>query len=319
MQADNGAQADPFFPTVISRTPNLHSLSDVLVWANERISDLQRMLDETGALLFRGFPIKTAQEFDRFVRAFGYEPFTYEESFSNAVRINLTPRVFTANEAPSSVEIFLHHEMAQTPVYPSKIFFCCLSAAETGGATPLCRSDDLWAALKEKNPKWMSLFVDKGLRYRSHMPANDDAQSGQGRSWKSTLSVDSAEEAEARLRSLGYTWEWQTDRSLIAETPKLPAVKSLNDGSQSFFNQLIAAHRGWRKLGQSQQPAVTLGDRTIIPEEVMEQIIEVSEKFVVAADWRDGDVILLDNHRVMHGRYPYSGQRKRQVILSLGK
>ena len=319
MQADNGAQADPFFPTVISNASNLHSLSDVMVWANERISDFQRMLDETGALLFRGFPIKTAQEFDRFVQAFGYEPFTYEESFSNAVRINLTPRVFTANEAPSSVEIFLHHEMAQTPVYPSKIFFCCLSAAETGGATPLCRSDDLWAALKEKNPKWMSLFVDKGLRYRSHMPANDNAQSGQGRSWKSTLSVGSAEEAEARLRSLGYTWEWQTDRSLIAETPRLPAVKSLNDGSQSFFNQLIAAHRGWRKLGQSKQPAVTFGDRTIIPDEVMEQIIELSEDFVVAADWRDGDVILLDNHRVMHGRYPYSGQRKRQVIVSLGK
>jgi alpha-ketoglutarate-dependent taurine dioxygenase len=235
------------------------------------------------------------------------------------VRINLTPRVFTANEAPSSVEIFLHHEMAQTPVYPSKIFFCCLSAAETGGATPLCRSDALWAALKEKNPEWMSLFVDKGLRYWSHMPANDDAQSGQGRSWKSTLSVGSVEEAEARLRSLGYTWEWQTDQSLIAETPRLPAVKTLNDGSQSFFNQLIAAHRGWRKLGQSKQPAVTLGDRTIIPEKVMEQIIEVSEDFAVAADWRDGDVLLLDNHRVMHGRYPYSGQRKRQVIVSLGK
>lgn len=319
MQADNGAQADPFFPTVISNASNLHSLSDVMVWANERISEFQRMLDETGALLFRGFPIKTSQEFDQFVQAFGYEPFTYEESFSNAVRINLTPRVFTANEAPSSVEIFLHHEMAQTPVYPSKIFFCCLSAAETGGATPLCRSDALWAALKEKNPEWMSLFVDKGLRYWSHMPANDDAQSGQGRSWKSTLSVGSVEETEARLRSLGYTWEWQTDQSLIAETPRLPAVKTLNDGSQSFFNQLIAAHRGWRKLGQSKQPAVTLGDRTIIPEKVMEQIIEVSEYFAVAADWRDGDVLLLDNHRVMHGRYPYSGQRKRQVIVSLGK
>ena len=137
MQADNGAQADPFFPTVISNASDLQSLSDVMVWANERICDFQRMLDETGALLFRGFPIKTAQEFDRFVQAFGYEPFTYEESFSNAVRINLTPRVFTANEAPSSVEIFLHHEMAQTPVYPGSLFFFCEQAAEEGGATPV--------------------------------------------------------------------------------------------------------------------------------------------------------------------------------------
>jgi hypothetical protein len=49
-----------------------------------------------------------------------------------------------ANEAPASVMLCLHHEMAQTPIHPSKLFFFCEQAAESGGATPLCRSDVLW-------------------------------------------------------------------------------------------------------------------------------------------------------------------------------
>ena len=73
------------------------------------------------------------EDFDRFVAAFKLPNFPYEKSLSNAVRINRTPRVFTANEAPPSVTIFLHHEMAQTPVYPSKLFFFCEKPADAPG------------------------------------------------------------------------------------------------------------------------------------------------------------------------------------------
>ena len=62
-----------------------------------------------GAVLFRGFPQATADDFDRFVARFELRNFPYDESLSNAVRVNRTPRVFTANEAPASVTIFLHY------------------------------------------------------------------------------------------------------------------------------------------------------------------------------------------------------------------
>ena len=100
-------------------------------------SQIKAQLAEEGAVLFRGLGIQSAEAFDRFSYQFGYRDFSYQASLSNAVRINLTPRVFTANEAPKEVEIFLHHEMAQTPLPPDKLFFCCLSASVSGGATPL--------------------------------------------------------------------------------------------------------------------------------------------------------------------------------------
>src|SRR5262249_11996323 len=144
-----------------------------------------------GAVLFRGFPVHTAQDFDRFVAGFGLENFAYEDSLSNAVRVNRTPRVFTANEAPPTVTIFLHHEMAQTPIYPSKLFFFCEQPAESGGATPICRSDVLWGRLATRCPDFARDCVDKGLRYSNVMPSENDPNSGMGRSWQSTLKAKS--------------------------------------------------------------------------------------------------------------------------------
>ena len=117
------------FPAVVENKPNFTSLADCIAWVKANKAELETQLSDAGALLFRGFPINSAETFDEFSAAFGYDNFTYKESLSNAVRINFTERVFTANEAPKDAEIYLHHEMAQTPIYPSKLFFFCQSAA----------------------------------------------------------------------------------------------------------------------------------------------------------------------------------------------
>lgn len=306
------------FPTVIHNEEQTADLSTLLHWVTGNATNLIEELSATGAILFRGFPIRDAEDFDQFAMAFGLEHFTYEESLSNAVRVNLTPRVFTANEAPPDVEIFLHHEMAQTPIYPHRLFFCCLSAATDGGATPLCRSDLLWQEFRSEHPEDAKPFEELGLKYTTHMPGQDDADSGQGRSWKSALSVDNKAQAEARLAELGYTWEWMEDNSLLATTKPLPAVRKLHDNSESFFNQAIAAHRGWKRH-VNQKPVLTFGNGKPIPDNSLQLLEKISEKYTVPLAWQDGDVALVDNYRVMHGRYPFSGGRKRQVVVCLAR
>ncbi len=310
---------DSAFPHLIANSDRLEDMPAVQDWLSSRAGSLKTLLASHGALLFRGFPIKTVEDFDAFSMAFGYGDFTYQESLSNAVRLNFTPRVFTANEAPPEVEIFLHHEMAQTPISPEKLFFCCLSAAEQGGETPLCRSDWLYAAYKRRHPQWAGKFESLGLNYKIQMPAEADAHSGQGRSWASTLSVETAAEAEARLGALGYTWQWQEDGSLITTTPVLPAVKTLPDGSESFYNQVLAAHLGWKPLGNAAEAPLSFGDGTSIPEQALTELAGIAKEFVVPLAWQDGDVALVDNHRVMHGRYPFAGTRKRQVVVCLAR
>ncbi len=296
-------------PAIIEGTGDLTQ-----VMAAEKASIDSRLAGK-GAVLFRGFDVPDAKAFDAAVIAYGEPGFTYAESLSNAVRINVTERVFTANEAPPSTTIYLHHEMAQTPIYPGKLFFHCEIAAEKGGATPLCRSDLLFEELERRDPARAKAFEQRGVRYSNVMPGADDASSGQGRSWRSTLGVETREQAEARLQSLGYEWEWREEDSLRVTTPELPAVRELGDGRKSFFNQLIAAFCGWSDTRNDPARAVTFGDEEPITNDDMAAAIAISEELTYDHAWQPGDVVLVDNYSVMHGRKPFVG--KRRVLASL--
>lgn len=276
---------------------------------------LDSQLALSGTILFRGFDVATAQDFDDAVMGYGEDGFTYSESLSNAVRVNVTPRVFTANEAPPETSIYLHHEMAQTPIYPSKLFFFCEIAPEEGGATPICRSDILLEKLAEVDADLVQRFTSKGVRYTNIMPAQDDSGSGQGRSWRSTLGAQTREDAEKRLAELGYEWEWQIDDSLRATTPILPAVRVLDDGRRVFFNQLIAAFRGWKDSRNDPSKSIIFGDGTPVNAENMAAAIIISDEISYDLVWQAGDVALIDNFLAMHGRRPYAG--KRRVLASL--
>jgi alpha-ketoglutarate-dependent taurine dioxygenase len=303
------------FPRVFENEILDGSLDDAKAWVAEHRESLLSQLSSQGAILFRGFPLESDQDFDAFLRAFGLPNFTYADSLSNAVRRNCTERVFTANEAPPSVAIFLHHEMAQTPIYPAKLFFYCEQAPEHGGATPLCRSDVLLEALEARLPDFVADCEALGVRYSNVMPSIDDPDSGQGRSWPSTLSVESRPEAEAKLRSLGYDWCWLAENSLRVTTPTLPAVKTLGDGRRVFFNQLIAAFRGWKDSRNASEKSVRFGDDSEISADAMAVAIELGDALSFDLDWQAGDVALVDNLLVMHGRRPFQGQRR--VLASL--
>lgn len=288
---------------------------DLAAFFSEHKHAVDEALASAGALVFRGFAVPDAQGFDAAVEAYGEPGFTYEDSLSNAVRTNVTPRVFTANEAPPETEIFLHHEMAQTPLFPSKLFFYCEIAATRGGATPLCRSDVLFDRLLREAPGFIARIEEKGVRYTNVMPADDDAGSGQGRSWRSTLSAATREEAENRLAALGYDWQWQGDGSLKATTPALPAIRELGDGRRSFFNQLIAAFRGWADSRNDPSRAITFGDGKPITPADMAPAIGIADELTRDCQWQAGDVALVDNFRTMHGRRPFEGRRR--VLASL--
>ena len=303
------------FPLVMECQSRSADLDAETNWIAEHRRVLLEQAAVHGAILFRGFPLVTAEDFDRFVAAFDLPNFPYDRSLSNAVRVNRTPRVFTANEAPPSVTIFLHHEMAQTPIYPSRIFFFCEQPAAAGGATPVCRSDVLWEKLADRHPAFAHDCESKGLRYTHVMPADNDAASGMGRGWQSTLRTTTRQEAEKRLKALRYEWQWLPDSALRVTTPALPAVRKLPDGRTSFFNQLIAAAMGWKDTRNDPSRAITFGDGTALDRDAVNTAAALGEELSFDIPWQKGDVALLDNYVVMHGRRSFSGTRK--VLASL--
>jgi len=204
--------------------------------------------------------------------------------------------------------------MAQTPVYPSRLFFFCEVPAARGGATSLCRSDHLYDGLAREEPGFVADCARHGLRYSLVMPAEDDPGSPVGRSWRGTFGCDDRASVEARMSALGYAWRWEEDGSLRTTTPVLPATRRLGPERHSLFNQLIAA-RSWKDARNAPRTAVRFGDGRALPDDAWAAVGELAADQVHDLEWQRGDVALVDNFVTMHGRRRFEGTRR--VLASL--
>lgn len=104
------------FPAVLSPNPAapLRTIVEFTDAIQAKKAHVESLLKSSGAVLFRGFPVQTAADFNQVVESFGYEELPYVGGA--APRTNVTGRVFTANESPPDQKIPFHHEMAQVCV-----------------------------------------------------------------------------------------------------------------------------------------------------------------------------------------------------------
>jgi hypothetical protein len=58
------------------------------------------------------------------------------------------------------------------------------------------------------------------------------------------------------------------------------------------------------------------GDGGRIEDEVIGHLREAYEKEMVRFDWKEGDILMLDNLSVAHGREAYTGERKVAVGMA---
>ena len=86
---------------------------------------------------------------------------------------------------------------------------------------------------------------------------------------------------------------------LRATTPVLPAVRTLVDGRRVFFNQLIAAFRGWQDTRNDPRKSICFGNDSPIDEAAMNTAIALSDELSFDLNWQAGDVALVDNYLVI--------------------
>ncbi|WCJ40874.1 2-oxoglutarate (2OG) and Fe(II)-dependent oxygenase superfamily protein [Euphorbia peplus] len=307
------------FPSILIPNPTFLSPLSLPILIDSIKSQkqyLESLLHETGAILFRGFPIRTASHFNDVVEAFGFDELPYIGGA--APRSNVIGRVFTANESPPDQKIHFHHEMSQVPEFPTKIFFYCEVEPASGGETPLVLSHIVYERMKEKYPDFVEKLEEHGLIYIRVLGEDDDPTSAIGRGWKSTFLTDDRRVAEERAEKIGTKLEWLEDGGVRTIMGPIPAVKydKLRD-RKIWFNSVVAAYTGWNDKRNDPVKAVTFGNGEKLPGEIIHDCSRILDDESVAIPWQEGDVLLIDNLAVLHSRNSFTLPRR--VLASLCK
>jgi hypothetical protein len=104
---------------VLEPSTQISNKKDMFDWAAAHKSSLALELRKQGAILFRGFPINSAEDFQDFVDALGIENLPYVGGA--AVRHQIYKGIHTTNESPSDQPIPFHHEMVPNSLQFSKL------------------------------------------------------------------------------------------------------------------------------------------------------------------------------------------------------
>ena len=306
------------FPLVIKpSTAKIASSKDAFNrWVAENTQELKQRLIEHGAVLFRGFPLASADDFETMLNQTDFKNMPYVGGAAPRSQVTAS-RVVTANESPATEKIPFHHEMAQVPTPPGYIFFYCDTAPQEGGATSILHSAEICQRFFALAPEFAASIEQSGVSYRRVMPLETDKSSAIGRSWRETFQVQDQAQAESVMREAGMSWQWLEDGSVATKTQALPAIRFDPEIKQKvFFNSIVAVYTGWNDSRNKGEASVLGADDSVMQPLVIAELVKEMDRLCVNFKWQPGDVLWLNNHTVMHARQPFKGDRLTLASIS---
>jgi alpha-ketoglutarate-dependent taurine dioxygenase len=237
----------------------------------------------------------------------------------NSPRTKVGDNVYTSTEYPPEFDISMHNELSYAHAWPTRLLFFCEIAPATGGATPVVDGVRWLAALDEE----VRTAFAGGVRYTQNL---HDGY-GFGKSWQDTFETKDRDTVEAFLSSTGAEWSWRKDGGLRVAQVRPATIRHPETGDEVWFNQADQWHAAAlgdetgaalaKVLPEEDLPqSVTFADGSPIPGEYVIQIRDRGLASAVDVRWRPGDVLLIDNVLVGHGRRSFTGSRRILVAMS---
>jgi alpha-ketoglutarate-dependent taurine dioxygenase len=310
-------------------------------WLDTHQDFIAESLTKYGAVLFRGFQVNQALDFEQV--ALGIDKELKNNYLGTSPRNAKTDYVFSASELPPYYPIPQHCEMSFLPNPPRKIFFYCQIAPQQGGETPIVDFQKVYDQMK---PAIRSEFEKKGIKIiRNYNGPN--TKSGfdfwKLKRWDEMFLTADRQKATAICEENHFQYSWQAnDRlRLISEQAAVrlhpqTQQKVWFNHSQVFhlaaaaieYNKIAEYQRTWRsrfyavltnvmtflkrntQKTENQALHCTFLDGSEISAAYMQHVEDIIWQNMYFLKWQKGDVIALDNFRMAHGRMPYSGARE---------
>lgn len=282
-------------PAYHSENPTV-SIIDSHHFASLGKTELYELLGHYGVVLLRNC-IHNAEDFSAYVR-------------HNSSRLSLDPARVMVGGAAQLVDagrdaIGLHCENGNSPFWPDITWFYCQEAPRKGSQTTLCDGEKVLARL---SPECRSFFEQHPIRYSRKVP---------GDKWRRLVCHYSATLCDPAAVSIDDLLQIVGDdpQTLITYHPaddsihyafSTPAILvSAFSQRPAFANSILGPSFNY------ETPVIDTASGQPIPPQLLAEIQAVTARETFPVGWRDHDMVMIDNRRVMHGRQAIVDERRR--------
>lgn len=287
-------------------------------WVSENLEYVKSTFKEERAILFRGFkPLAQKSAFSGVVQKMaGSELLNYTEP--STPRTRLEEKIYTSTEFPEEQYIVQHNEHSYSDHWPLKVFFYCETPSAEGGQTPVCDSRAVYKKISEQTRR---RFEEKGVLYVRNFSDEMDI------SWKHFFQTDDKEKVREYCDQRNIQLQWKENDQLKTMQRTQGVFAHPESGEKVWFNQAHLFHYTnlnaevyqflLENYGEENLPRNSYyGDGTAIEHETLEEIRQAYQTTMLSFDWKEGDLIMLDNVLYSHGRNPFKGKRSILVAMA---
>ncbi|HYX18245.1 MAG TPA: TauD/TfdA family dioxygenase [Nostoc sp.] len=201
----------------------------------DAISQINSIFAEHGAVLLRGFPLKTVEDCADVAAQLITTPTNYLGG--TGVRQPVKGSVYTSSEFPPAIYLPIHNEMAYSDNFPERILFFCLETAEVGGQTPIC---DCRRVLQRLPNELVDAIRTHGVRYIQRLPKESE---GFLRGWSETFNTENTRIAEESSKAMGWNCTWESGGEMMVMTSTRVGIRRhRHTGEEVWFNQITGYH-----------------------------------------------------------------------------
>lgn len=327
--SDNNVEK-PFFKdenllAVVSANSHKSSMSDLIALLSNEREEINNLLLSYGAVMFRGYKVNSSMLFKEFCDSFFNKNSYGDYTGGNSPRFKVADKIYTSTYIPEDITIGQHLEMSYTNRAPEKIVFCCVRPSEIGGYTPLTSfinvyndlDQEVRNAFEENNLVFTNCYLSEDNLLRKL--SSDDSGF---KSWQESFQTDDVEIVKEKCRHLNITVDSRFGKIFLSE--KIPAlIEHPKKLSKLWYACLDPFYFTPRYIGMKNYlvlrfielfyritPRLTFENGKIIPARYINHVLETVEKHTRMIPWQCGDVLVVDNLQVAHGRTPYHGERE---------
>ena len=140
-------------------------------------------------------------------------------------------------------------------------------------------------------------------------------------SWQNVFQTANKSEVAEYCRQVGIEFEWTSDNRLRTRQLCQAVATHPQVGERVWFNQAHLFHISSLEPDVRESLLLSFreedlprnayyGDGSRIEDDVLDEIRDVYQQEKVVFAWQEGDILMLDNMLMAHGRTPFIGQRK---------